>query len=219
MQPLILPFNAEPMPLELAGGKGMNLARPVRGGFPVPPGFIISTAAYRVFTQANQIDAIVADSYRSQDPEHPELLDAVSEAIRQAFKAGQIPPELGNAILEAYRLLIKQTGNAPVAVRSSATAEDLAGASFAGQQDTFLNIHGEDALLDYVKRCWASLWTKRAIAYRARQRIRPETVALAVVRSNCLWRSWTERKRRLFQRFRQGRRTRSLWRGVMSPSP
>ena len=181
MQPLILPFNAEPMPLELAGGKGMNLARTARGGFPVPPGFIISTAAYRAFTQTSQIEAGITDLFRSLSVNDPHSLDAVSETIRRAFEVREIPTDVTNAILEAYRLLVKQTGNAPVAVRSSATAEDLAGASFAGQQDTYLNIQGEEALLDSVKRCWASLWTARAIAYRARQGIPPETVALAVV--------------------------------------
>ena len=181
MQPLILPFNAEPMPLEQAGGKGMNLARTARGGFPVPPGFVISTAAYRAFTQVNQIEAGIADLFRSLSVEDPRSLETVSETIRRAFDVRDIPTNVENAILEAYRLLVKQTGNTLVAVRSSANAEDLAGASFAGQQDTYLNIQGEEALLDSVKHCWASLWTERAIAYRARQGISPASVALAVV--------------------------------------
>jgi len=181
MQAFILPFNADAITLEQAGGKGMNLARTARGGFPVPPGFIISTAVYRVFTQANQIDAVITDLYRSLDPERPESLDVTSESIRRAFEAGRIPPELESALLDAYREYSERTGGVPVAVRSSATAEDLAGASFAGQQDTYLNICGEAALLDSVKHCWSSLWTARAMAYRARQNIPPETVALAVV--------------------------------------
>ena len=181
MQPLILPFNAEPMSLEQAGGKGLNLARTARGGFPVPPGFIISTAAYRAFTGSNQIDKRIADLFRTLSVEEPRSLETVSEGIRRQFEVGALPKEVESAILKAYRLLAEQTGSAPVAVRSSANAEDLAGASFAGQQDTFLNIQGEQALLDSVKRCWASLWTARAISYRARQGIPPETVALAVV--------------------------------------
>jgi len=181
MQAFILPFTADALTLDQAGGKGLNLARTARGGFPVPPGFILSTAAYRAFVETNQIEAQIADLFRSLSVEDPRALETVSEAIRRAFEIGGIPSEVENAILDAYRLLARQTGNAPVAVRSSANAEDLPGASFAGQQDTYLNVQGEEALLDSVKRCWASLWTARAIAYRARQGIPPETVALAVV--------------------------------------
>ena len=181
MQALILPFNVDAITLEQAGGKGMNLARTARGGFPVPPGFILTTAAYRAFTDSNRIDAPIAELYRTLDAGQMDALEAASETIRRTFETGQIPPELESAIMEAYRALTKQTGGAPVAVRSSATAEDLAGASFAGQQDTYLNISGEAALLESVKRCWSSLWTARAMAYRARQGILPETVALAVV--------------------------------------
>ena len=110
MQALILPFNIDSVTLEQAGGKGMNLARTTRGGFPVPPGFIIPTPAYRAFTQANRIDTVIADVYRSLDPEQPESLDVAAEAIRRVFEAGRIPPELESAILEAYRSLAGQTG-------------------------------------------------------------------------------------------------------------
>jgi len=181
MQAFILPFNTEAITLDQAGGKGMNLARTALGGFPVPPGFILTTAAYRTFTDANRIDAVIQARTHSVDVEDPISLESASEAIRRAFEAGSVPPELESALLKAYRELSERTGGAPVAVRSSATAEDLAGASFAGQQDTYLNIRGEAALLDSVKRCWSSLWTARAMAYRARQNISPETVALAVV--------------------------------------
>ena len=118
MQPLILLFNAEPMPLEQAGGKGMNLARTARGGFPVPPGFIISTEAYRAFTQANQIGTGIADLFRSLSFEDARSLETVSETIRREFEVREIPTNVDNAILEAYRLLVQQTGNAPVAVRT-----------------------------------------------------------------------------------------------------
>jgi pyruvate,water dikinase len=180
-QPLILSFTNDSITLDQAGGKGMNLARTTRGGFPVPPGFILTTAAYQSFVQANRIDTLIADRFPSLDADNPASLEEVSGSIRQFFTSGQIQPELESSILEAYRKLAGQTGDAPVAVRSSATAEDLAGASFAGQQDTYLNVRGEGALLEAIKRCWSSLWTARAIAYRARQGITLQTVALAVV--------------------------------------
>jgi pyruvate,water dikinase len=98
-------------------------------------------------------------------------------AIRAAFEGSTIPTYVERAILEAYHEL----GQGPVAVRSSATAEDLPQAAFAGQQDTYLNVIGEQALLQAVRRCWASLWSERAIVYRARQGIDPNNVKLAVV--------------------------------------
>ena len=181
MQPLILPFNTDEITLDQAGGKGMNLSKTARGGFPVPPGFILITAAYQRFVQANQINPAIADLYRALSVEDPASLEKASQAIRRLFAAGQMPPDIQNAVLNASHELSLSTQDAPVAVRSSATAEDLPGASFAGQQDTYLNIHGDDALLEAVQSCWASLWSARAISYRARQGIPPETVALAVV--------------------------------------
>ena len=117
----------------------------------------------------------------------PQALEPVSQQIGEFFTNGMIPAEIALAISEAYAELLQLTNLQPsenqksVAVRSSATAEDLPGASFAGQQDTYLNIRGEQAVLEAVKRCWASLWTARAMAYRARQNIAPDEVALAVV--------------------------------------
>src|SRR5262249_41476282 len=106
-------------------------------------------------------------------------LERATGDIRARFVAGAIPPVVTGAVRAAYAGLGSE--NLAVAVRSSATAEDLPGMSFAGQQDTYLNVHGETALLDALKRCWASLWTARARAYRARHDIRPEDVSLAVV--------------------------------------
>jgi phosphoenolpyruvate synthase/pyruvate phosphate dikinase len=104
-------------------------------------------------------------------------LETVSQAILQFFAEGQIPAEIAEAIVTAYSGL----NEAPVAVRSSATAEDLPGASFAGQQETYLNICGAEAVLEAVRKCWASLWTARAIAYRIKNNIDQENIALAVV--------------------------------------
>jgi phosphohistidine swiveling domain-containing protein len=151
--------------IELAGGKGANLGELVRAGLPVPPGFVVTTDAYRQFVGANDLTEQILDPRRSAGD------------VRDLITSGVVPDELREQVLAAYADL----GRPPVAVRSSATAEDLADASFAGQQDTYLNVRGEEALIDAVRRCWASLWTERAVAYRLRQGIDPGTVALAVV--------------------------------------
>ncbi|HEY5785466.1 MAG TPA: PEP/pyruvate-binding domain-containing protein [Microlunatus sp.] len=163
--------------IDLAGGKAANLGELVRSGLPVPPGFVVTTAAYREFVDTHHLrDRIVALVPASADAD-PSAYELAAHAIGDLFSAGRVPDDLAAAIVGAYREL---GGNA-VAVRSSATAEDLEGASFAGQQDTFLNITGPEAVLDAVRRCWASLWTARAMAYRARQDIDPAEVSLAVV--------------------------------------
>src|SRR5439155_21835988 len=106
-------------------------------------------------------------------------LEKASEQIEALFARGEMPEDIAMAVREAYARL--GGGDVPVAVRSSATAEDLPDMSFAGQQETYLNMRGETMVLDAVKRCWASLWTARAIGYRARHGIPPEEVSLAVV--------------------------------------
>ncbi|MGE5674435.1 MAG: PEP/pyruvate-binding domain-containing protein [Mycobacterium leprae] len=161
----------------LAGGKGANLGEMLRAGLPVPPGFVLLTDAYRAFVTANGLQDEIERLANSASPDDTASLDAASEAIRALFAQGQIPAAVGEAVASAYRDL----GAGLVAVRSSATAEDLPGASFAGQQDTYLNIDGEAAVLEATRRCWASLWTPRAIAYRANHGIAPSAVTLAVV--------------------------------------
>jgi rifampicin phosphotransferase len=166
--------------IALAGGKGANLGELSHAGLPVPPGFVVTTTAYDAFVEANRIaDAIVgrASLTRADDPAG---FEEVAEGIHALFSGGKVPGEMADEIRAAYQDL-GEDGETPVAVRSSATAEDLPGMSFAGQQDTYLNVRGAEALLDGVKNCWASLWTARAIAYRARQGIEPATVSLAVV--------------------------------------
>lgn len=154
--------------LASAGGKGANLGELVRHGFPVPAGFVITTAAYSTLLAETGLGA-----------ELEKLLEAENAGarIRALFAEAQIPAHVTADIAAAYAAL----GGGPVAVRSSATAEDLQGAAFAGQQDTFLNVVGEQAVIRAVVDCWASLWTDRAIAYRQRQRIDPHQVAIAVV--------------------------------------
>ncbi|HYI53063.1 MAG TPA: PEP/pyruvate-binding domain-containing protein, partial [Microlunatus sp.] len=159
-----------------AGGKAANLGELVRSGSPVPPGFVVTTEAYREFVDANDLRRAVISLVPGPDAD-PSGFEAAARAISDLFTAGVVPEALTAEIAEAYRGL----GAGAVAVRSSATAEDLAGASFAGQQDSYLNISGTEAVLDAVRRCWASLWTGRAMAYRTRQGIDPAEVSLAVV--------------------------------------
>jgi phosphohistidine swiveling domain-containing protein len=154
--------------LASAGGKGANLGELVRRGFPVPPGFLVTTAAYA---------AMLAETGLGAELERLLEAENAGARIRALFSEAQIPARLSADIAAAYAAL----GSGPVAVRSSATAEDLPGAAFAGQQDTFLNVIGEQPVIRAVVECWASLWTDRAIAYRQRQRIDPHQVAIAVV--------------------------------------
>jgi rifampicin phosphotransferase len=145
--------------LASVGGKAANLGELVRAGFRVPDGFVLTTEAYCQAAAAVGVD-----------PHDP---PGAAERLRSTDVRGPIAA----SVLEAYTAL----GLGPVAVRSSATAEDLPGASFAGQQDTFLNVEGEAELLDAIRRCWASLWNDRAVAYRAANGIDPSGVSLAVV--------------------------------------
>lgn len=162
--------------LATAGGKGANLAELLRAGFPVPAAFVVTTAAYDDFVRQNELAPIIEAALRkgaSALREGP----AAAEHIRAAFGQARVPVAVSQAIRARYQNL----GLPTVAVRSSATAEDLPEATFAGQHDTFLNIGGIDDLLDAVRDCWASLWTDRAVTYRERQGIDQSFVKLAVV--------------------------------------
>ncbi|MEJ2746361.1 MAG: PEP/pyruvate-binding domain-containing protein [Anaerolineae bacterium] len=188
---LTLPLDSEEATLANTGGKGMNLARLTRAGLPVPGGFLITTQAYSDFVAGNQLGAFIEQTIEQTNPNDPPALNEASSAIRARFSQGQVPAETKQAIAAAYQDLsgnppvaVRSSATAedsPVAVRSSATAEDLPGMSFAGQQDTFLNVIGQAALLKAVVDCWSSLWTARAIGYRARNGLAHEDVALAVV--------------------------------------
>ena len=174
----VLRMDSREAMLARVGGKGANLSRMTRAGFPVPPGFLITTNAYNAFVQGNALQTQIVALAR--DPSNTAATAA--SAISQLFAEGSIPPAVAASIEQAYGELAQTVGDVPaVAGRSSATAEDLPGASFAGQQESYLNLRGEAAVLDAVQRCWASLWTARAIAYRARQNIDPARVSLAIV--------------------------------------
>ena len=175
----ILPLSDASAELLEVGGKGASLARLVAAGLPVPPGFHVTTAAYRRFVAANDLQDRILAAVSAATADQPATLEAASSQIADLFAQSAIPDEIADAIRRAYAAL--GGDDLPVAVRSSATAEDLPEMSFAGQQETYLNMRGETRVLDAVKRCWASLWTARAIGYRARNHIPPQDVSLAVV--------------------------------------
>jgi pyruvate,water dikinase len=179
MKPYILPLSDPRADLETVGGKGMSLAKLANAGLPVPGGFHVTTEAYLQFVNANDLQAGINQALKAVDASQPSTLESASKEIGALFARAEIPGELANAIVNAYAEL--PGSNPSVAVRSSATAEDLPDASFAGQQETYLNISGADQVLEATRKCWASLWTGRAIGYRARQGIGAEGVALAVV--------------------------------------
>ncbi|CAG0943706.1 partial pyruvate, water dikinase, partial [Anaerolineae bacterium] len=165
--------------LENVGGKGASLARLVNAGLPVPDGFHVTTAAYQQFVAANDLQSRILAALESVDASQPTTLETASRTIYDLFANAPMPQEIADAIARGYADLCNS--QFPVAVRSSATAEDLPDLSFAGQQETFLNIQGAVAVQDAVKRCWASLWTPRAIGYRTQHKIAHAEVALAVV--------------------------------------
>jgi pyruvate,water dikinase len=155
------------------GGKALGLGRLVSHGLPVPGGFAVTTSAYRAGAAAvlDEIAALV-DGARTA-----EACAAAAAAVEERFAAMALPAGLQDEVRAAYREL----GEVPVAVRSSADAEDTDDASFAGQQESFLWVRGERAVVEHVRRCWASLFTPQAIAYRADLNIRARDVAMAVV--------------------------------------
>ena len=177
--PLILPFTTiRATDLPLVGGKGANLGELTHAGFPIPPGFCVTTIAFQQFIDASpdaadlfaQLDKVTANDV--------EMARQVGEDVRQALLTVPIPKNIVHAVGQQWQ----QVGiEDAYAVRSSATAEDLPDASFAGQQDTFLNIYGETALLDAIRRCWVSLFTDRAILYRTKNHFPHQDVKLSVV--------------------------------------
>lgn len=203
--------DAQAGDVALAGGKGVGLGNLVRAGLPVPPGFVLTTEAYEAFVEANGIQARIEELATLPPEAAPQDYDDASAAIRDLFTGGTMPAAIAYELAAAYERLrdgaegdgagdgagdgggaqddddggrgpaVGRGGEVPVAVRSSATAEDLASASFAGQQETYLNVRGAEALDAAVIDCWSSLWTARAMAYRDREGIAPGSVRLAVV--------------------------------------
>lgn len=181
-QKLIVPFSQigkEDIPL--VGGKGANLGEMANEGFPVPNGFALTVAAYDMFLQENNIVTEIYKILKSIDHNDPNQLNEASKKIQNLIRNGRIPKEIIDEIYASYKKLSGHFKKALVAVRSSATAEDLPTASFAGQQATLLNVRGEANLLEATKECWASLFLPRAIFYRVENKFAHEKVKLSVI--------------------------------------
>jgi pyruvate,water dikinase len=159
----------------LAGGKGASLGELRRLGVAVPPGFVVTTTAFADALGALDAGAEIA----GLDPGDLTEVGRVSAAVRARIEQAPVPDALHHAVVTAYRELGE--GPTPVAVRSSATSEDSAEASFAGLQDTYLWVRGEESVVAHVRRCWASLYSVESVAYRLRRRIPEEQLAMAVV--------------------------------------
>ena len=167
----------------IVGGKGANLGELTSFGLPVPPGFCVTASGYTKFIKYAELDEVVKLLMEAVDVEDVDELTNASKEIQTKIKEKEFDPELKEEILSAYREFSENIGvkDPEVAVRSSATAEDLPDASFAGQQDTYLHISGEEELLNHIRDCFASLWTSRAIYYREKQNYDHFDVALSVV--------------------------------------
>ena len=170
--------------IPLAGGKNASLGEMTQAKIPVPPGFAITAHAYKKFITETKI---AQEIYRTVEetvtnPEDPKQYDEASKKVRKLIETAEMPGEVAEAIKEAYQKLSKKThiANVHVAVRSSATAEDLPDASFAGQQETYLNVSGSDEVLENTIKCWSSLFTPRAIFYRTKKGFKHEQVLISV---------------------------------------
>lgn len=155
--------------LSLAGGKGANLGELVLAGMKVPHGFVLTVEGYHRCLSKIDVPGINVRDFAA--------LEEITSQIQREIEQVDLPDEVTMEILDAYR----EMGSPYAAVRSSATAEDLPTASFAGQQETYLNIQGERAILEAVKKCWISLWAPRAVHYRLLQGFGESEVALAVI--------------------------------------
>ena len=164
-----------------AGGKGANLGELTRAGLPVPPGFVVGAPTYAAFCDAGGLRQRIAARLEAVDVDDAAALEEAAAAIRRMVEEEPVPGEVEEAIRRAYAELAGEGGAAPVAVRSSATAEDTEAASFAGMNETFLNVVGADAVVDAVRRCWSSLFGGRTVFYRAKRGFGQAEMDIAVV--------------------------------------
>jgi len=164
-----------------AGGKGANLGELTRAGLPVPPGFVVGAPAYAAFCDESGLRERIARALESVDVDDPDKLLAASASVRAMVESEPLSGRLEDEIREAYARLAQNGADAAVAVRSSATAEDTESASFAGMNETFLNVRGADAVVDAVRRCWGSLFGSRTIFYRAKRGFGQADMDIAVV--------------------------------------
>ena len=167
----------------IAGGKGANLGELTQAGIPVPPGFVVTSKTYDQFIKETGIFDEIMDILDALDVNNNKELQASSVRIKKIITETRMPDEIKTIIIEAYNALCHRIGKDDVfvAIRSSATAEDLPEASFAGQQDTYLNIRGNEDVVEYVQKCWASLFESRAIFYREENDFDHSKVYIAVV--------------------------------------
>jgi len=166
----------------IAGGKGANLGEMRKAGFPVPDGFVVTTEAFELFARENDLEKKVGWLLAKIDANNPKKLETYTSMIRLIIESSRIPKPIIEEVLAAYDQVCKKAGKrVPVAVRSSATAEDSRDASFAGQQATFLNVSKKDEIIASVKRCWASTYTSRAIYYRLKKGFSMNLFTTAVV--------------------------------------
>ncbi|HET7508192.1 MAG TPA: phosphoenolpyruvate synthase [Solirubrobacterales bacterium] len=167
--------------VDFAGGKGANLGELTAAGLPVPPGFVIGAPAYAVFCEQTGLRERIAARLADLDVEDTAALEAAAKEVREEIERERMPGWLAESINEAYADLVGDEREAPVAVRSSATAEDTESASFAGMNETLLNVRGAEALLDAVRTCWSSLFGARTIYYRAKRGFSQAEMDIAVV--------------------------------------
>ena len=167
----------------IAGGKGANLGELTQAGIPVPPGFVVTAQAYEYFMDEAGINDKVMSILEKIDINDTKELQAAAEEIKKIINEAPIPEDLVIFIREYYNELCQRVGedDTDVAIRSSATAEDLPEASFAGQQDTFLHVSGDDEVIEFIRRCWASLFEARAIFYSEENNFEHSKVYIAVV--------------------------------------
>lgn len=163
--------------VDRVGGKGANLGEMTKSGFPVPGGFVVTSSAYKHMIAVNNLEDKIKAILKNLDVENSTALNRASRQVQDLIERSPFPKEIEDSVFAAYD---KLGGNPWVAVRSSATAEDLPQASFAGQQETYLNVRGDASLLVHIRKAWASLFEPRAIYYRVQQKFDHFKVALAV---------------------------------------
>lgn len=179
----VVPFDEyQPEFRPVVGGKNASLGEMTGAGLPVPPGFAITIRAFAAHTAAAGLGRQVDDLLSAVDVGQPAALEPISAAVRARIEAAPVAGELAEAVSTAYHRLCRQCGTEKlaVAVRSSATCEDAPDASFAGEHDSFLWIRGADDVIRHVVRCWSSLWTARAISYRAGRGYGEQAVSMSV---------------------------------------
>ncbi len=167
--------------VDYAGGKGANLGEMTSAGLPVPPGFVVGASSYALFCDAGGLRDRIEQRLASVDVDDTAELEHAAKDVRAMVEDEPVPDEIADRIRDAYRKLAGDREDPPVAVRSSATAEDTEAASFAGMNETFLNVRGADEVVEAVRRCWSSLFGARTVFYRAKQGFGQADMDIAVV--------------------------------------